>query len=248
MNFMSIVKEMCFDIGNVKIPYTVTDSSKTKYIKLIMDIKGLRVVKPIRTKMEEVEKVLTTKINWIYKHYSDFQTMKVDEYKREWQSGELVLYRGKSYNIRVLKHMEYSVYVKFSGKRFEVYVSDKLNAEDLKVLIEASFKKWYKKTALESIRERLDYFCKIIGLSYNDLKVKEQKTRWGSCSKKGNLNFNWKLVMAPTWVLDYVVVHEICHLRYLNHSKDYWAMVERYMPNYKKAEEWLKKNGMALRL
>jgi predicted metal-dependent hydrolase len=80
------------------------------------------------------------------------------------------------------------------------------------------------------------------------MSIREQKTRWGSCSKKGNLNFNWKLIMSPPWVIDYVVIHEICHLRHLNHSKEYWALVEYYMPEYKSAREWLKKNGAKLAL
>ena len=85
--------ELCLNIGNTAIPYTLSDSKKTKYIKLVMDINGLRVIKPTKAKFEEVENVLRAKSNWIFKHYMDFQTMKVDEYKREWESGERVQYK-----------------------------------------------------------------------------------------------------------------------------------------------------------
>lgn len=245
---MNADKELCVNIGNMAIPYTLSDSSKTKYIKLVMDISGLRVVKPPKANMDEVEKVLKAKSNWIYKHYLDFQTMKVDEYKRDWESGERVLYRGKKYNIRIFPHKEQITSVNFNGKRFEIFVNETAGENDRKTLIENAFRRWYMRTAYESLKERLGYFCKITGLTYNTMKIKEQKTRWGSCSKKGNLNFNWKLIMSPQWVIDYVIVHEICHLRYLNHSKEYWSMVEMYMPSYKKAQEWLKKNGLGLRL
>ncbi len=239
---------MCLNIGNLTIPYILSESRKTKHIKLVMDIEGLRVVKPYRDKIEYVEKVLKDKSHWIYKHYSDFQTMKVDAYKREWDSGERILYRGKKYDIRIINHRERNVRVNFNGKRFEVFVDESIDSENRKALIENSFKRWFMNTARECIKERLNHYCKLVGIEYNGMKIKEQRTRWGSCSKKGNVNFNWKLIMYPQWVIDYVVLHEVCHLRYMNHSKEYWAMVERYMPDYRKAQEWLKKDGMGLRL
>lgn len=240
--------ELCLNIGNTAIPYTLSDSKKTKHIKLVVDINGLRVVKPPRAKIEEVEKLLKAKSNWIYKHYMDFQTMKVDKYKRDWESGERVLYRGNNYNIRIIPHKEQITRINFNGERFEILVNETATENDRKTLIENAFRNWYMRIAYDALKERLDYFCKITGLTYNTMKIKEQKTRWGSCSKKGNLNFNWKLIMSPQWVIDYVVVHEICHLRYLNHSKQYWELVSLYMPNYKNAQEWLKKNGKDLSL
>lgn len=245
MKLMS-TKELCLNIGNLTIPYLLTDSEKTKHIKLVMDIDGLKVIKPEKTDMAEVEKLLHGRSSWIFKHYMEFQSMKVDEYKREWESGERVLYRGKKYNIRIFTHREQATKINFNGKRFEIFINE--DASDRKTVLEDAFSRWYKRAAQESIKDRLLYYCKITGLGYNTMRIKEQKTRWGSCSKKGNLNFNWKLVMSPPWVIDYVVVHEVCHLRYLNHSKEYWAMVEMYMPDYKKAQEWLKKNGLGLTL
>ena len=156
--------------------------------------------------------------------------------------------QGGKYNIRIFTQKEKRTTVNFNGKSFEIFVNENTGENERKTLIENAFRKWYMRTANEAISERLDYHCKIIGMTYNTMRIKEQKTRWGSCSKKGNLNFNWKLIMSPQWVIDYVIVHEVCHLRYLNHSKEYWKMVELYMPDYKKAQEWLKKNGMGLRL
>ena len=245
---MSSDKELCLNIGDLVIPYILSDSKKTKHIRLIIDINGLRVVKPPKSKMHEVEKVLQAKSNWIYKHFMDFQTMKVDKTKRNWESGERVLYRGQKYNIMIFPHKEQATHINFNGKRFEIFVNETVCENDRKILIENAFRKWYRKTANEAIKDRLDDYCKITGLTYNTMRIKEQKTRWGSCSNKGNLNFNWKLIMSSQWVIDYVIVHEICHLRYLNHSKEYWAMVEMYMPNYKEAREWLKKNGLGLTL
>lgn len=94
--------------------------------------------------------------------------------------------------------------------------------------------------ALERIRERVQYYAPRVGCAPGRVTIREQKTRWGSCSGKGNLNFNWKLIMAPPQALDYVVIHELCHLYEFNHSPRFWALVARQMPDYEAWKKWLK--------
>ena len=91
--------------------------------------------------------------------------------------------------------------------------------------------------------ERTAYFAERMGVTYNRITIREQKTRWGSCSSAGNLNFNWKLVLMPPGVLDYVVVHELAHRREMNHSAAFWKVVATWMPDYKKYRKWLRDNG-----
>ena len=97
--------------------------------------------------------------------------------------------------------------------------------------------------ALETIPSRVEYFARIIGVTYGNITIRNQKTRWGSCSSKGNLNFNCLLMLVPPEVLDYVVVHELCHRKQMNHSKAFWAEVENVFPDYKKSIKWLKEEG-----
>ena len=97
--------------------------------------------------------------------------------------------------------------------------------------------------ALETIPTRVEYFARIIGVTYGNITIRNQKTRWGSCSSKGNLNFNCLLMLAPPEVLDYVVVHELCHRKQMNHSKAFWTEVENVFPDYKKSIKWLKEEG-----
>lgn len=94
--------------------------------------------------------------------------------------------------------------------------------------------------ALERIRQRVEFYAPQIGRRPGRITVRDQKTRWGSCSQKGNLNFNWKLIMAPPQVLDYVVIHELCHLWEFNHSPRFWSLVEGQMPDYEVWKKWLK--------
>ena len=97
--------------------------------------------------------------------------------------------------------------------------------------------------ALEYISKRVSYFAKQIGVTYGRITIRNQKTRWGSCSSKGNLNFNCLVMLTPLEVIDYVVVHELCHRKEMNHSKAFWAEVEKVLPNYKEQVKWLKANG-----
>lgn len=97
--------------------------------------------------------------------------------------------------------------------------------------------------ALQHIPKRVSYFAKQIGVTYGKIIIRNQKTRWGSCSSKGNLNFNCLLMLTPLEVIDYVVVHELCHRKEMNHSKAFWAEVEKVLPDYKEQVKWLKENG-----
>lgn len=97
--------------------------------------------------------------------------------------------------------------------------------------------------ALDVIPKRVAYFAEIVGVTYGRITIRNQKSRWGSCSGKGNLNFNCLLMLAPTDVLDYVVVHELCHRKEMNHSPKFWAEVRKVMPDYEKQKLWMKEHG-----
>ena len=131
----------------------------------------------------------------------------------------------------ISKHIEK---IKETKERFEAEPTEKLTREKVIALAEE---------ALKVIPERVEYFAKVIGVTYGKITVRNQKTRWGSSSSEGNLNFNCLLMLAPPEVLDYVVVHELCHRKQMNHSKAFWLEVEKVLPDYKEARKWLKEEG-----
>lgn len=102
-----------------------------------------------------------------------------------------------------------------------------------------------KKKAKKIIPQRVEYYAKISGIDYKKIIIRCQNTRWGSCSSKGNLNFNCLLVLMPQEILDSVVIHELCHRRYMNHSKEFYAEIDKYFSNYKLCDKWLKENGLS---
>lgn len=102
----------------------------------------------------------------------------------------------------------------------------------------------YKEQAKKLFTEKVKEYADIMRVTYGHISIKEQKTRWGSCSSLGNLNFNWKLIMMPEPIATYVIVHELAHLKFMNHSKNFWMEVEKHLPEYKTSKKWLEKNGI----
>ncbi len=112
----------------------------------------------------------------------------------------------------------------------------------------AALEKRYINAAKEYFPKRAAYFQQFTGGTYNRITIRDQKTRWGSCSAKGTLSFNWRLMLAPPAILDYVVVHELCHLTHMNHSPAFWQAVGEVYPDYRIARKWLKDHGQELAL
>lgn len=112
--------------------------------------------------------------------------------------------------------------------------------------VRAALKQALSRRALVRIRQRLDEYAPKIGVEFGRVAIRDQKSRWGSCSQKHNLNFNWKLIMAPEEALNYVVIHELCHLIEFNHSARFWGLVENQMPEYEYWKKWLKAHGSEL--
>ena len=116
---------------------------------------------------------------------------------------------------------------------------NRLSAQDIQALADQ---------AVKIIPEKVRYFAGKIGVAYGRITIRNQKTRWGSCSGKGNLNFNCLLMLTPDEVQDYVVIHELCHRKEMNHSPKFWAEVAKFMPDYKQKRKWLKENGEGIML
>lgn len=112
----------------------------------------------------------------------------------------------------------------------------------------AALKKRYVDAAKEYFPKRIAYFSQFTGGTYNRITIRDQKTRWGSCSAKGTLSFNWRLMLAPPSIPDYVIVHELCHLTYMDHSAAFWQKVESVYPDYRTARKWLKDHGHELNI
>ena len=119
--------------------------------------------------------------------------------------------------------------------------------QQARIHLDAAQEKELRERARSVLAQRTAYFARQIGVTYGRITVRDQKTRWGSCSQAGNLNFNFRLILAPPEVLDYVVVHELCHRRQMNHSAQFWQEVAQVLPDYRARKAWLTENGWRLK-
>ena len=159
---------------------------------------------------------------------------------KEYVSGETISYLGRNYKLKIIEGNQASI--KLKGQYLLTTITDKSSHNDVYSLIQS----WYISHATEKLMEKTNRLAKAIGVKPISIKVKNYKSRWGSCSSKGDVSYNWKIMQAPSSVIDYVVIHELCHLIEHNHSSKFWNMVEKYCPEWKKSKEWLKRNSMQL--
>lgn len=148
-------------------------------------------------------------------------------------------YLGERRSLTVIREDRKRTRVVSAMGRIVLYVPYEADYEYKRKQLE----KWYRKEAAEVLCEKAAEFAGYLSVSFKELHIKDQKSRWGSCSSRGSLNFNWRILMAPEPVCDYVVIHELCHLRHMNHSADFWQLVAAFCPDYKQYRKWLRENG-----
>jgi predicted metal-dependent hydrolase len=210
------------------IPYKVIRSNR-KTIALIIDNSANLVIRaPTKIRDNEIKNFIEKKKHWIADKQHKVSTFAEKHSPVLIKTGEGLMYLGDTYTIIIDNVPD----IQFSNTH--ILVPDGYCREDVI--------KWLKKEANTILAERLVSYASLIGVQYSAFKLSEAKARWGSCSSKGNLNFAWRLIMCPITVIDYVVVHELSHITYKNHSSGFWARVKTVLPNYKEQQNWLKAN------
>ncbi|WP_165755728.1 M48 family metallopeptidase [Ruminiclostridium hungatei] len=233
-------------LGGTELSYVLKRSGR-KSIGISVDKAGnITVAAPQRTSEAYIEEVLLKKGSWILDRLEKLKAANTALHSpRLYAEGESFPYLGRNYSMRRIgdPHLTKPA-VRLGEGCLEVYSSTSAGPRDLR----AALKKWYVEQFCTVLQQRIGLYAPQAGVSPGRITVREQKTRWGSCSSRGNLNFNWKLIMAPLEILDYVVIHELCHMKELNHSADFWAQVQKLCPNYKNLRKWLRENGHTLSL
>ena len=148
-------KEYNINIGDLSIPYKLSESNKLKYIKFEISMDGLKIVKPVSVCIEHVNAALREKEKWIYKHFTNFQSIKKEKKIRNWETGESVLYKGKVCNINILRTVIYGVSIKFTGEKFEILVDENYSDEEFKNVMENSLRIWFKNIARIHVKKNL---------------------------------------------------------------------------------------------
>lgn len=233
-------------IRDQPIPYEERRSAHYRRITLSILDDRLRISVPKNVSDKQLQGVLLDQQEWILKHW----LAKQDPQKRtpRYIDGEYFLYRGNNVELKIRKHQGEKVKIFLEGQVLEVYLPQNLQDRDCAPNVQAALLTWYKAQAYRVLQHKLDNQAQRMKVIFQTFRLKEQKTRWGSCSSKGNLNLNWRIIMAPDAAIDYIIIHELAHLTHLNHSKKFWQRVAEFMPEYAHWKKWFKDHGQELRL
>ncbi|MGB9821754.1 MAG: M48 family metallopeptidase [Pseudothermotoga sp.] len=213
--------------------------SKRKTIALqITDDATLIVRAPFDVSEETIKRVVAKHIKWIEKKKKEILIRDPKFTPKEFVNGEGFLYLGRYYKLTIVKEQKQPL----------IFNNGFFLLRDYQPVAKQLFIDWYKERAYEKISQRVEWYAKKRGFVFNKVNITNANRRWGSCSPRGNLNFSWRLIMAPLSVVDYVVVHELCHLEERNHSRMFWIKVKMLMPNYESLKEWLRTYDYLLRL
>ena len=222
---------------DLSIEVVRTKRRKTASIKVIDG--AVQAIVPDRLSDGRVEALIQKRTAWIRRKLRE-QSQAVTPRPKEYVSGESFTYLGRNYRLKVLRGNDDDV--KLKGGYLEVGVSKNSKDTDIRnALVD-----WYEKHALDRLNEKTNRYAGIMGVSPNSISVRDYKSRWGSCSSKGEISYNWRIIITPNHIVDYVVVHELCHLKHPNHSPAYWKSVKREISDYEVCRQWLKEHGASL--
>ena len=225
------------------IEYPIRRSDRARRARINVSADGVEGVVPRRMALRQVVPFVEEKRPWIERTLRRIREAEEAAAVRLVDGGQ-VPYLGEllSLDVRVepgrVRH-----FVALRGTRLEVAVGSR-GPDAVRAALEA----WYRRRARLEVEPRLDAACKRAGTRYTRLSIRQQRTRWASCSSTGAMSFNWRLLLAPPEILDYVVEHEVAHLEVLDHSPRFWRLLGSRSPRYREHERWLRRNGPALRL
>ncbi len=220
-----------------KIPTTLI-YSKRKNVSIIIDKNAELILRlPLKITMSEINSIIQEKKKWIIEKIILVSEKNKNKIDRFFGDGGKFMFLGKLHKLNYSEKLKFAVY--FDGNEFYTFLK-----EDTE--IKSHLEKWYKKNAKKILTNRTIYFSNLYGFEFKQVKINSATSRWGSCSWDNNINYSWKLIQAPIFVIDYVVIHELVHTKIKNHSKEFWDKVSQCYPNYLKAVNWLKDNNFII--
>ncbi|MGI6479391.1 MAG: M48 family metallopeptidase [Salinivirgaceae bacterium] len=225
-------------LENLDIAIEKTERRKTVSIFIERD-GSVRVLAPIYASDETIETAVKAKEYLIFTKLAKWKELNQGKVKREYINGQSFLYLGRNYRLKLTDNQD--VPLKIKGGFFLLDKNYLSKAEKV-------FKDFYKEKALLKIKERIKVHKDKFSIKPTSVKVLDLQNRWASCTPKNGLNFHWKCVMAPVKVLDYIIMHEMVHLKYPNHSADFWNELDKKMPDFIEQKDWLKRNGVKMSL
>jgi predicted metal-dependent hydrolase len=225
----------------MELTYDLVRSKKRKKtISLQVKKDGAIVIQaPFSMPGREIDRFFKGKKGWLFRKIGEREKSRNTRRPRSFVSGENFLFLGVPYPLFMEDKHDGDGLLTFSRCQFMMEREKACQGREL-------FTTWYRNTAKTFIEERVRHYSGLLGFHPERLRISNARFRWGSCSRNNGLSFSWRLIMAPSLIIDYVVVHELVHIREKNHSRSFWTLVAGIMPDYRKYRLWLKENGHLL--
>jgi len=221
-----------------EIPVEKIVRSRRRTIALVITPDARLIVRaPLRVPAAMIDEMIREKSGWIRKKMAEIQ-QRPPAVVHRYEEGEIFFFLGRSYPLH------------FTGDGTgTIERTDQLRVCDtLRPVVRQRLKAWYREEAWKEIHSRCLWFSMRTGYAPSSIRISDARERWGSCTHKGGLNFSWRLIQAPLEIVDYVIVHELVHIRQHDHSKKFWAKVQEIMPDYERRRKWLRENERLLRI
>jgi predicted metal-dependent hydrolase len=244
---------------NAGIPYAIRRSDRARRARIVVDRDGVEVVVPRRMPLRDVAPFVAEKQDWIERTRRRYERAQEHGPRVDLRDGGSVPLLGRDLALRVRVEpgrkrphvaLRDTIPVVHDGQ-LELAPAAELHVKVAQPGVSAlrdALERWYRRRAREEVAPRLDAATARAGTAYTRLTIRGQRTRWASCSDSGAMSFNWRLLLAPEEILDYVVEHEVAHLEVMGHSRRFWALVARRSQDYKQHERWLRRFGSTLHL
>jgi len=230
--------------GKRNIEFLVRRSKKRKTVSIFVDpVEGVFLRAPYGLPFDSLAKLVHKKAIWILDKQRRINEALEYIPKREFVTGESLFYLGRRLRLKILK-CGHKPKISVKDGRFVVSLNGKTNSPGKIKFIRDFLIHWYKKHAKTVLGKRTKIYSKKLEVSTSEVILANQSKRWGSCNQNGRIRFNWHVIMAPMPLVDYVVAHELCHLKYINHSEKFWKHLGTIMPDYELRRERLRREGM----
>ena len=226
--------------GNATIFYTIVKSNRRKTSQITVDKNSVVVRTPISKTLPEIREIVDAKKQWIFRKQLEFQKRKSDLPRTTFAQNSKILYLGKEFTLKILKNRKTESVML---KKDTITISIK-SSRSSKTVIKKMYQEWVMKKAIRLFKIRIVKYSKKLNLKPEKINVKDLKDRWGSATSDNAINLNVNLIKAPTQIIDYVILHELCHLKIKGHSDKFWNMIKRFMPNYEEQKLWLELNNV----
>lgn len=221
------------------LTYEIRRSARRRNVTITVERDRAVVVHaPVGVSDEKLRKLVDSKRQWLFEKLNDGQKYQALPHApgKELVNGESALYLGRAYRIELVDSTEGAV--RFAGK----FLIPRARASERKQVL----RHWYMERAQEKVLPRVNLHANNLGVTYGKARISDSRFRWGSCTPGNNLNFNWRLIKAPMFVIDYVIVHELAHLLEANHTPRFWNIVGAQLPAMERARNWLRAHGQSL--